>query len=114
MPERIQRKRERGWRIPEDAKIVDRTTRFGNPWSVKQGYTRQECVARFETYLIVRRNPSPGWKDLVGYPSDEEIRRELAGKDLACWCPTPRPGEPDNCHAAVLLVWANEGVGSDA
>jgi hypothetical protein len=34
-------------------------------------------------------------------PSDEEIR-ELAGKDLACWCPLDQP-----CHADVLLELAN-------
>lgn len=36
------------------------------------------------------------------------VRRDLAGKDLACWCPLPGSGEPDICHAAVLLVIANE------
>jgi hypothetical protein len=33
------------------------------------------------------------------------IRRELRGKDLACWC---KPGEP--CHADVLLELANGDV----
>jgi Domain of unknown function (DUF4326) len=35
------------------------------------------------------------------------IRRDLAGRDLACWCPLPAAGEPDLCHAAALLVIAN-------
>jgi hypothetical protein len=35
------------------------------------------------------------------------VRRELAGKSLACWCPLPAEGEPDICHAAVLLDIAN-------
>ena len=30
------------------------------------------------------------------------LRRDLAGKDLACWCPLDRP-----CHADVLLELAN-------
>jgi len=30
------------------------------------------------------------------------IRRELAGRDLACWCPLDGP-----CHADVLLAVAN-------
>jgi Domain of unknown function (DUF4326) len=34
----------------------------------------------------------------------EAARRELAGKDLACWC---APGLP--CHADVLLGIANQG-----
>jgi hypothetical protein len=33
----------------------------------------------------------------------EDVRRELRGKDLACWCPQPVAGQPDVCHAAVLL-----------
>jgi len=32
----------------------------------------------------------------------EEIRAELTGKDLACWCPVDQP-----CHADVLLEIAN-------
>ncbi|MCT9932423.1 DUF4326 domain-containing protein [Planotetraspora sp. A-T 1434] len=113
MPERIQRRRTKGWRLPKGAVIVDRSTRFGNPFTTKQGYTREECAARFETYLIVRRNPTPGWTDVLAYPSDEEIRRELGGRDLACWCPLPNQGEPDHCHATVLLPVANE-VTADA
>jgi hypothetical protein len=31
-------------------------------------------------------------------------RRELAGAQaLACWCKLPAEGEPDKCHADVLL-----------
>lgn len=37
----------------------------------------------------------------------EVIRRELGGRDLACWCPLPEPGEPDWCHGSVLLELAN-------
>lgn len=35
-------------------------------------------------------------------PTLDEIRRELRGKDLACWCPLDGP-----CHAEVLLEIAN-------
>lgn len=31
----------------------------------------------------------------------------LRGKNLACWCPWPVPGQPDYCHASVLLEIAN-------
>jgi hypothetical protein len=37
----------------------------------------------------------------------EDARRELAGRDLACWCPLPATGERDHCHAAVLLAVSN-------
>ena len=36
------------------------------------------------------------------------IKRELRGKTLACLCPLPKPGEPDICHAALLLKLANK------
>lgn len=35
-------------------------------------------------------------------PSLEDIRAELRGKNLACWCPLDQP-----CHADVLLEIAN-------
>ena len=37
-----------------------------------------------------------------GYPKPDEIRAELAGKDLACWCPLDMA-----CHADVLRRIAN-------
>lgn len=36
--------------------------------------------------------------------------RELAGRDLACWCRLPAPGKPDICHAALLLDVVAEWV----
>ncbi|WP_239162133.1 DUF4326 domain-containing protein [Acrocarpospora phusangensis] len=57
------------------------------------------------------RSPTSGrsrvWCRFPRYPSNDEIRRDLDGKDLACWCPLPEPGEIDWCHARVLLEIAN-------
>ena len=39
-------------------------------------------------------------------PSQDVIRAELRGKDLACFCPLDQP-----CHADVLLELANAPVG---
>ncbi|MFB6392588.1 DUF4326 domain-containing protein [Polymorphospora sp. 2-325] len=39
------------------------------------------------------------------YVTVEDVRRELAGKHLACWCPLDQP-----CHADVLLEVANRAV----
>lgn len=36
----------------------------------------------------------------------EQARAELAGRDLACWCPLDQP-----CHADVLLEIANAASG---
>lgn len=40
----------------------------------------------------------------------QSARTELSGRDLACWCRLPGPGEPDLCHAAILLLAANSAV----
>lgn len=38
----------------------------------------------------------------------DDVRRELVGFNLACWCPPPKAGGgPDVCHACVLLEVAN-------
>ena len=102
-PKRIQLSRAKGWRMPAGAVKVDRSTKWGNPWSVKKarevGYTGTDaelaeiCVGMFRNAM------------LRGLPAVAEIRdhiHELRGKDLACWCP---PGSP--CHADVLLEIAN-------
>jgi hypothetical protein len=107
MPVRIQRRRVKGWTRPEGAVIVDRTSRWGNPFAVGgpvpmeygggEVIDRCDAVALYRVWL--RRHP-----EVV-----EAARRELAGRDLACWCPLPRPGETDWCHAAVLLTVAAGG-----
>lgn len=101
-PKRIQLSRKKGWRKPEGAIKVDRTTRFGNPFVVGEvALDRADAVAKLRLHLNVRRNPHDGWVDLICYPSDEDIA-ELRGHDLACWCPLDQP-----CHADVLLELAN-------
>ena len=68
--------------------------------------TRAEIVELFRLTLTA---PTPGM--LAAYPSRQgrfltatvdDIRRELAGKDLVCWC---NPFDP--CHADTLLDLAN-------
>lgn len=86
-PKRIQRKRTKGWRMPEGAVYVGRGSIWGNPLLVGQAYTLAEAVALFEAHCI----PEPGLKE------------KLRGHDLACWCPLDQP-----CHADVLLRWANQ------
>ena len=39
---------------------------------------------------------------VVVRPTLDDIRSELRGKNLACWCPLDQP-----CHADVLLELAN-------
>ena len=91
-PIRIQLKRTKGWRLPPNTVSVARPTRWGNPWRVGEDGDAQECVDRYRAAVRT------GWA---------AIALELRGKNLACWCPLPKPGEPDVCHAAVLLEIAN-------
>jgi len=87
-PIRIQRKRTRGWRMPEGAIYVGRPTRYGNP------FTEEEygnlAVLIFEQNLKIVLAVSP------------DFLKPLRGKDLACWCPSGSA-----CHADVLLKYAN-------
>ena len=92
-PRRIQRQRTKGWRMPENTVYVGRGSRWGNPWRAGYGITEtvEEAVTAF------RAAADAGGFDLA----------PLRGKNLACWCALPKPGEPDLCHAAVLLEIAN-------
>lgn len=96
-PKRIQRKRTKGWRMPEGAVYVGRPTRWGNPYPARNPYAEasgpmspDEAVTEFRAYMarmvVLQR----------------QARVDLAGKDLACWCPLDQP-----CHADVLLELAN-------
>lgn len=84
MPQRIQRRRTAGWRMPAGAIYVGRPSIWGNPW-----------VVHVHT---ARCGPDHLWCPL-------EIRAELRGRDLVCWCPLDQP-----CHADVLLELANQEV----
>lgn len=108
-PKRIQRKRTLGWAMPNNTRYVGRGTKYGNPFVVGQPHRlnhdqpirdRKQAVELYELHTGPMGN----------YELDvEEVRRELAGKNLACWCPLPEPGETDWCHARILLEIANGG-----
>jgi len=87
-PQRIQLRRTKGWRKAEDAIVVARPTRWSNPFSVEK-YGRAEAVRMYHAWVLKNRKV-------------EEIQQELAGHDLACWCPLDKP-----CHADILLELAN-------
>jgi hypothetical protein len=93
MPKRIQRKRTKGWRMPENTVYVGRPTRWGNP----ADWQKNGRAWAVEDYRRQLRN----WQgdDAQGY---YDMLKPLQGKDLACWCPLDQP-----CHADVLLELAN-------
>jgi hypothetical protein len=116
MPERIQRKRTKGWRMPEGAVYVGRPSKWGNPYdwttypAIVHGFGADDGEPQRVPDSERKRWAVVDFKSVcvheIGsfqYPSRAEIRAELAGKDLACWCPLDQP-----CHADVLLEIANE------
>lgn len=102
-PIRVQLKRTKGWRIPPNTVIVDRRTKWGNPFRLQKlsdfgngakvppELARACAVANYRNYV-----DDTLWK---------EIQAELRGKNLACWCPPHH-----QCHADVLLEIANENT----
>lgn len=87
-PRRIQRKRTKGWRMPPNTVYVGRGTAWGNPYTVAK-HGRKEAVTLYAAIF----NDGRGLL---------RMRRELRGKNLACFCPLDQP-----CHADVLLELAN-------
>lgn len=69
---------------------MTRPTKWGNPYPLALG--RAEAVARYREDLLAGRLPF-GPSEVIG---------ELAGRDLACYCPLDQA-----CHADVLIEIAN-------
>ena len=80
--------------MPRGAIYVGRPTRWGNPRAVKvdQNLTHEKVVTWYRQALL----------EGILAVSVADVRRELRGKALVCWC---RPDQP--CHADVLLEIAN-------
>ena len=126
MPDRIQLKRKRGWRLPEGAVSVGRPTKWGNPFTaagaIETGFARtreqgREVAVEFYRRWILFEDAADSDIYTTATRTGEYDRRwvrdhlaGLRGRTLACWCPLPADGEPDICHARVLLDLAN---GSD-
>ncbi|WP_247625296.1 DUF4326 domain-containing protein [Microbacterium galbinum] len=94
-PQRVQLSRLKGYRKPENTVVVARPSSWGNPFRVgENALTRADAVAQFRDLVM---DPGAAY---TGFRA--QVREQLAGKNLACWCPL---GDP--CHADVLLEIAN-------
>ena len=90
--------------MPPNTVKVDRTTRWGNPftvgmriqarpeWPIAVLFSAHDCVDCYASFLDHR----------VGQRFRTDVISELRGKNLACWCALDAP-----CHADVLLDLAN-------
>ena len=77
--------------------LIDRRTKWGNPFRVGVDGSREEVIARYRADL---------WRRIrAGEIALEELA-EIAGCWYACWCSPPLP-----CHGHVLAraaAWAAE------
>ena len=122
MPERIQQRRTKGWRKPENTVSVARPGRWGNPYPVEE-YGLELSLTLFRNTARGTWNPSlldqaksddywqtayarhQAWlKRLGGHPI-ELARAELRGQNLMCFCSLDRA-----CHVDILLPLANPEV----
>lgn len=97
MPKRVQLSRARGWRKPDGVVVVARPSKWGNPFRVghPDPITGEPITTRAEAVERYARHSRPGGAFALDL---DAVRRELGGRDLACWCPLDGP-----CHADVLL-----------
>ncbi len=114
-PIRLQRSRRKGAKLvsPNGLPVVcvTRGTKWGNPIKVA---TRAEVRAAGYFGFMLPQNPGQvviayeRWlhETPAGLAIFDAAKRELRGKNLACWC---KPGEP--CHADVLLALAALSAG---
>lgn len=99
-PQRVQRKRTKGWRMPENTVYVGRGSTWGNPYKIGEVYdpngkpaTQERAVELFDMLYS-----QTAWRDMI-----RQRVEPLRGKNLACWCSLDQP-----CHADILLRIANE------
>ena len=104
-PKRIQLRRTKGWQLPPNTVVVARPTKWGNPFKVGEKNPYGTVTADLRHAVALYLGFAPQNEKLVA-----AAREELAGKDLACWCPlVDENGEKVPCHADILLEWANGG-----
>lgn len=112
-PIRVQRRRVKGEPgMPPGAIYVGRPSKWGNPFVVHVHSPRcAPDLARCPLWIADdRADATRKFRHTLLYPvihqpnvpDVDEVRYELRGRDLACWCPPSQP-----CHADVLLEIAN-------
>ena len=119
-PVRIQRKRTKGWRMPENTVYVGRGSKWGNPFKIYKDKMNSTALPwgwrvydkgrplRFFSELSAIHQSIRQYKRWlkIKIKSGELNLSELKGKNLACWCKLDEP-----CHADVLLEFANKKAG---
>ena len=108
-PVRIQRKRTKGFSLqnasPNGLPVVyvGRPTKWGNPYRVDERAAEKmqdwyACSCASVAVIQFRDDLEQGRLAVAV----EDVKRELRGKNLACWCTIG-----DSCHADILLELTN-------
>jgi hypothetical protein len=101
-PRRIQRKHDKGWRLPPNTVYVGRGSKWGNPFPFDhQRYLGKAWAVDAYSHWLTTT--------LKGLALLREHLEELRGKNLACWCHADEP-----CHADLLMALANEELAAAA
>jgi hypothetical protein len=79
-------------RHQDGAVYIGRPSIWGNPFVIGEDGDRDEVIQKYEE--LMRGSPR----------MMAEVKRDLRGKDLICWC------HPSPCHGDVLLRIANEEI----
>lgn len=131
VPKRIQRRRTKGWKMPEGAVYVGRPGKWGNMFSVEKMEDKWAVIdgrfhptARIMHILPDKVAAARTAVKIFSAQIQMDLMlfdlpfHELRGKDLACWChlcEAHKDGKPlgvecpdcDPCHVDVLLEMAN-------
>ncbi|MEO7151170.1 MAG: DUF4326 domain-containing protein [Burkholderiaceae bacterium] len=99
-PRRVRRRRSKDWRLPADATQVARATRWRNPGTVQDCGSAEFAMARRVQWLCSERAAPQGRPS----PTDDETRRVLRGRSLACGYAFDGP-----CRAGRRLAIASDG-----
>ena len=112
LPIRIQSRRVKGWRMPENTVDCTRPGPWGNPYKSRaHGISAENNFWFHHSALVDGDTPlsdaeigpnAAKWRALV-----RENLHTLRGKNLACWCKKPLPYARDKCHAMTLIELAN-------
>lgn len=130
-PKRIQQRRTAGWKMPPNARSVARPSKYGNPFKIgalvmepgpyaspacpyegfmEPGVYQWTGLGGLYDYEIRRVRDAADavalFRPYVAFHDDtyppEVIRRDLGGRDLACFC---KVGDP--CHGDEWIRLAN-------
>lgn len=87
---RIQRRRTKGFKLPEGTVCCTRPGLLGNPFETAEQYQRRWYFRDIPNWSTQREHLY-------------EIARDPSIKHLACWCPLDKA-----CHVDVLVAYVNQ------